>query len=474
MCAKLYYFIVKTLQNAALAYIRKHNLLKAGDRVAVAVSGGVDSVALLRLLLELRRELGIILSVIHFNHKLRGEESDEDERFVAALAEWHEIEIRRQSGNVRAFAAGKKLSLETAARELRYGFFHQLLEQECVDRIATAHTLDDQAETVLMRVARGAGTRGLAGIYPKLKFGEKSAIVRPLLAIRRIQLEEYLRDLNQPWREDSSNTDIRHRRNLVRHHVLPELERHLNPLIRESLSETAEIARADEDYWQKEITRLLPGIVKWSSPDHAKLPFDKLCAQDLALRRRIVRATAESLGCSLEFRHVEQILELGPGGSIVLPGGFHAALRRGELCLSEQPADAFPANYEYTLTIPGAIDIPEIRTRFEVVYLPAASQQGYNPDDFLNAALLDRKLCVRNWRGGDRFWPIHSKAPKKMKELLQEKHITGAERRLWPVVTSADEIVWVRGFPPSHSHSPKTGEAAVLIRELSGGVSENR
>jgi tRNA(Ile)-lysidine synthetase-like protein len=159
---------VQRLAQTVLEYIREHELLKAGDRVGIAVSGGADSVALLRLLLELRKEIGIVLSAVHFNHKLRGVESEEDERFVAELARQHKLELLHEGGDVAAHAAEKHVSLETAAREMRYRYFRHLLTQGCLSRIATAHTLDDQAETVLLKIVRGAGSRGLAGIYPQL------------------------------------------------------------------------------------------------------------------------------------------------------------------------------------------------------------------------------------------------------------------------------------------------------------------
>jgi tRNA(Ile)-lysidine synthase len=246
----LYYVPVQSLGQTVLAYIRKHELLKAADRVGIAVSGGADSVALLRLLLELRKEIGIVLSVVHFNHKLRGAESEEDERFVAELAQRHKLELRHESGDVAAHAAEKHLSLETAAREMRYQFFRQLLMEGRLNRIATGHTLDDQAETVLLKIVRGAGGRGLAGIYPQLPVsgsqfsdGVRPSIVRPLLGTRRRELESYLLGLGQNWREDKSNRDLRHMRNRVRHGILPRLERYLNPAAREALAETAEMAR---------------------------------------------------------------------------------------------------------------------------------------------------------------------------------------------------------------------------------------
>ena len=159
---------MQTLAQRVTRYIRRHKLLNPGDRVGVAVSGGADSVALLRLLLELRTELGVVLSVVHFNHKLRGTQADDDEQFVADLASQNKLEFRSESRDVRAYAAAKHLSVETAAREMRYQFFRRLLLERRANRVATAHTVDDQAETVLLRVVRGAGTRGLAGIYPQL------------------------------------------------------------------------------------------------------------------------------------------------------------------------------------------------------------------------------------------------------------------------------------------------------------------
>ena len=183
----IYYDAVR---EKVLASIREHGLLKPGDRVGVAVSGGADSVAMLRALLELRGELGIVLSVLHFNHKIRGADADEDERFVQGLAGQQGLEFHGSSADVPAYAAEHKLSLEAAGREARYQFFESFFERQALDAVTTGHTMDDQAETVLMRVLRGAGTRGLGGIYPKRAVigcggGAVGYIVRPLLGVRR-------------------------------------------------------------------------------------------------------------------------------------------------------------------------------------------------------------------------------------------------------------------------------------------------
>lgn len=474
---EMYHVCVQSLQEALLAYIRKHRLLAPGDRVGIAVSGGADSVALLRLLLELRHDLGIVISAVHFNHKLRGADSEEDERFVAGLAQQHRLEFHRASGDVAQHAAEERLSLETAARNLRYRYFRSLLVEGKLTRIATAHTLDDQAETVLLKMVRGSGTRGFAGIYPQLsvassQFSQQKipAIVRPLLAVRRKDLEAYLGTIGQTWREDQSNRDLRHARNRVRQEILPRLEQDLNPAVREVLAETAEIARAEEEFWQKEVRQLLEPA--WQpKADQGALQASALRSLPLALQRRLVRATAETLGLRLEFRHVEEILSLlakepEPGGSAVLPDGWTVSLHRGELRFGRAAAPATYPDYEFRLALPGMVEVPPTRSRFEAIVVQGNAAGVYNPEHLLDRTRLGRELRVRNWRPGDRFWPTHTKAPKKIKELLQERHLTGPDRKLWPVVVSGADVIWMRGFAvPSQFQVPAGALEAVLIRE---------
>jgi tRNA(Ile)-lysidine synthase len=451
--------------------LRKQQLLKAGDRLGIAVSGGADSVALLRLMLELRSGLGIVLSVVHFNHKLRGAESDKDAVFVADLARRNSLELHSESAHVSEHAESRGLSLEAAARELRYAYFFRLLREGVLDRIATAHTLDDQAETVLLRLARGAGTRGLAGIYPELAEGSRlsalgaraeGAVIRPLLSTRRAELESYLKAISQDWREDASNQDPRFARNRVRHGILPVFEENLNPAIKETLAETAEIARAEEEYWTNEVAAVLPRL--WSNPE---LRISALCGLSLALQRRVVRAAAAELQLHLEFTHVEEVLAVAAGEahSVELPGSWRVEHSGTALIFVPITHDE-PADYEYRLSIPGSVEVMELGTRVEAVLMHGA-QEGYNPDNLLDAALLPAELQVRNWRAGDRFWPAHSKGPRKIKELLQDRQLRGRERKLWPVIADRGEIIWVRGFPlPQRLQARAAGAEAVAIREI--------
>lgn len=450
-----------SLAQSVAAYIRKNDLMRAGDRIGVAVSGGADSVALLRILLELRHELGVVLSVVHLNHLLRGDESDADEQFVRDLARCHALEVIAEKHDVQAYAAENKLSLETAAREVRYEFFEGLLREKTLNRIATAHTLDDQAETVLLKLLRGAGTRGLAGIYPKRKVPPGSGhIVRPMLGVQRSEVERYLAAAGQTWREDSSNRDLRHTRNRIRREVLPVLER-VSPALRRSLADVAEIARAEEESWSEEVTALLPSVLKKVSQGY-KLGGRAFWQASLAMRRRLLRAAAQILGLNLEFQQVSGILELREGASIALTKGWTARFQKREIRFESSAVQN--SEYEYPLSVPGKVEIPEIGVMVKASLVNAHDPQQADAA-LMSPQLASAPLVVRNWRSGDRFWPAHRKSEKKVKELLQDRHITGPEKRRWPVVVSGDKVVWLRGFGVHREFQTKNG-TGVLIHDV--------
>lgn len=516
---------VHPLAQRLLQHIRRQELLLPGERVGVAVSGGIDSVTLLRLLLDLRQELGIVLAVVHVNHQLRGTDSEADAEFVANLAKCHDLLLHYDSARVADYAAQERLSLETAAREMRYAYFRHLLGEgfgpddpesaPILDKIVTAHTLDDQAETVLMRVVRGTGLRGLAAIYPRLLVEDDSGdvvgeIIRPLLSTRRYDLEQYLDEIKQPWREDASNAEHKFTRNRIRHQLVPLLEREFNASVVENLAELAEIARGEEDYWENEAAGWHGTVVHWFAPEWMKevergtaapqlvqistatelQPHDELlerisCApwlimnasvsrlwllsESLAVQRRVIKSIGDEARIPLEFKHVEEILdfateEQGSGKELSLPSGWKVVRKRDELLfitpdLREKRENR--GDYEYDLNIGRPCDIPEARLRIGIRRVASGDDRSaYNPDELLSAELLGGQLRVRNWRAGDRYWPAHTKAPKKIKELLQEQHIPQPERRFWPLITSGAEIVWLRGFAvPAEFRPSAEGEA---------------
>lgn len=311
----------------ALPFSREH--LRPGDRICAAVSGGADSVALLLALHAANRQpreaLGVVLSAVHVHHNLRGEEADADAEFVVGLCGRVEVPLHLLKVDVPAHIEQTGETMEEAARNLRYGTFHELLTTNRTDAVLTAHTLDDQAETVLMKLLRGAWTDGLSAIYPivNLERPQTGRIIRPLLGVRREQIEEYLREEGQPWREDASNGDTNHTRNRIRHELMPML-RTYNPKVDRALANVAELAREEELRWQAELVRLLPQIVLPGRPvrgggravstapgeSSLAIEIERLRGFDPALRRRVLRAAARQLGARLNFEETARILAL--------------------------------------------------------------------------------------------------------------------------------------------------------------------
>jgi len=322
--------------------------LRPGDRVCCAISGGADSTALLLLLHAAnslpKNALGVGLSAVHINHTLRGPESDADQTFVADLCDRLGIPLHIHPVDTAARAATHHETIEEAARNLRYAAFNTLLSEKSATHILTAHTLDDQAETVLMKLLRGAWLEGLSAIAPEIALPH-GKILRPLLHTRRDDLRAYLTAQNQPWREDSSNSDEAFTRNRLRHTLLPAL-RTENPSIDHTLSNLAELAREEESRWTAELARILPQLILPGTPvrgggrSNSTLPhkipgapsqtvpsfevgsnflprtgavaieLERLRALDPALRRRVIRAAARQLGARLSFDETARILTL--------------------------------------------------------------------------------------------------------------------------------------------------------------------
>jgi tRNA(Ile)-lysidine synthase len=309
--------------------------IKPGDRICVAISGGADSVALLLTLHAAnstpRESLGVGLSAAHIHHGLRGPEADADQQFVTDLCIGLDIPLHLHQADVPARvadmrASGNHETIEEAARAVRYDFFTTLLASGHADSILTAHTLDDQAETVLMKLLRGAWTEGLSAIHPIVTL-PKGKILRPFLNTRRAEIESFLKAIPQPWREDSTNTDTAFTRNKIRHELLPQLRNQLrayNPNLDQTLANLAELAREEEARWQTELNKILPqlllpgkpvrggGRAVSTTPGHSavSIELDRLRTLDPALRRRVIRAAARQLGARLSFDETARLLAL--------------------------------------------------------------------------------------------------------------------------------------------------------------------
>lgn len=484
------------LTKTIVSTIARHRMLRAGDRVGVAVSGGSDSVALLRILHELREQQGILLSVVHFNHGLRGADSDEDERFVAESAGQLGLPLISGREDVAAVARAKRWNLEDAARRLRYGFFASLVAEGRIDVVAVGHTADDQAETVLARLARGTAPAGLSAIYPV-----KGHVVRPFIDVRRADLREHLQSLGQPWREDATNYDSSRLRSRLRQRVLPMLEGEIQPSIVRNLGRLAALSREDEVFWRALTAGLLEGSLRQEGGRICIRCSDLLGPKSLsntglsdearlAIARRLVRGIVEKVrGDCRQWTtdHVERVIWLASEGSsgsrVELPGviaersfdwvWFSPAeeWRRGDAeGLAHGSQQAFWQVVE--VGNPGestVIAVPEIRRRFQ---LKVVDWHAWRSDTEADKCALDRDLLssplvLRNWRPGDSFRPKGRRSTHKLKHLLRIGRVRASAREGWPVLTSASLLVWARGLPVAAevATGPTTRSGVVITEE---------
>ena len=421
-------------------------LLRPGLRLAVGLSGGADSVALLRALAQRSGELGLVLHAAHLHHGLRGAEADADLEFARALAAELGLPFHEARVETAEEAARNGETIEEAARRLRYLWFRKLLSEVPLEAIATAHTRDDQAETVLGKFLRGAWTEGLSGIYPVVEFKE-GRILRPLLTATRAEVEAYLRGLEQAWREDSSNRHLSFTRNRLRHELLPLLEG-WNPRLREHLAQMAALARDEETWWQQEMARLTPQLLLAGRPvrgggraagDGLGLPVTRLAALAPAVQRRLLRYAAEQLGAATDFLSTEALRALAltgrAGQRCELARGLRAERTPRELRLEVgAAAEAKETAPEYGATVPGEIAAPAFGLRLRI----EGAAEGQTTASAAVATL-------RNWRPGDRVKLRHSRSPRKVKEVLERLRVTGSRRALWPVLDVGGRIVWMQG-----------------------------
>jgi tRNA(Ile)-lysidine synthase len=403
-------------------------------------------VALTRALAEQSGQLGLVLHAAHLHHGLRGEEADGDLAFALGLAA--ELGLPFHEARVDAGAAAKESgeTIEEAARRLRYGWFRQLMSSGEVDAVATAHTLDDQAETVLAKFLRGAWTEGLSGIHPVIEFAE-GRILRPLLGTVRAEVEAYLGALGQKWREDSSNRHLSFTRNRIRHELLPLLEE-WNPRLREHLTQMAELARDEEAWWSDEVARIAPQLLLPGRPvrgggrasgDGLALDVTRLAGLPVALQRRLLRHAAEQLGTAIDFPATEAMRLLAltgrAGQKLELADGLRAERTPREMRLAILPVGETKGQtvLEYEVPIPGEVTAEAFGLRLRIeVSAPAAIHER-------------QTARLRNWRPGDRVTLRHSSGPRKAKEVLERMKITGSSRTLWPVLEIDGRIVWMRG-----------------------------
>lgn len=439
------------MEQKVFAYIQQHALLSPGDHVTVAVSGGADSMALLTALLVLRERLGVTVSAAHFHHGIRGEEADRDAAFVQHFCNEHHIPVTVGHGDAPAYADTTGASLEEAARILRYAFFDTL----SADKIATAHTADDNAETVLLHLLRGTGLRGMTGIPV-----QRGRFIRPLLCVTREEVEAYLVQTDVLHVEDSTNADNDCVRNRLRHGVLPLLKQE-NPSFVQGLLRTGEVLRQEDDYLSAEASAASNACRTgegWSC--------QALLALGPVLRRRALLGMLRELSLENPAQaHLEALEQLlvaaSPSAGVSLPGGWTAQRQYDRLLFSqEKPAQICP---EKPLMIPGDTILSEIGLKIRAKVTENSNNTKKN--DFTFAFRYDMiaatEWSVRSRQIGDTL--LLPGGHRSLKRLMIDRKVPRSQRDALPVVLCDGQVAGVLGLAVSEDFRPCDGEAALLL-----------
>lgn len=453
--------------------IKRHGMIPAGTRVLVGVSGGADSVCLVRAL----DALGCAFGIAHIDHGLRGEESRGDAAFVRELASRLSVRLFES----RIDAGQMTGNLEAGARAERHEFLERIRRSEGFDRIALAHTRDDRIETFFLNLLRGAGPAGLVAMAPV-----REPVVRPLIEATLPEIEDYLSSIGQDWREDRSNADTRFARNRIRHQVLPWLSEEFNPRLGETLARTIEVLSEEDAWMEAEAAAWLAGHFRLRTDpalvadDTPVLEIGDLASRPVAFIRRVLRAALRRARPDLTdigFERIEQVRTLlAPGKSgrrIQLPGPVHVERSFDTLSFRSEDHLQVAAGYEYELPIPGRVRVPEAGLEFSARVVPASDEGAAAPGregTFCRVRVDGESLgpCVkiRNWKKGDTY-DAAGLGRAKLKTLFQDEKVPRSARSRWPVLVAHSTIVWVASFPVSGQFAPTERSRRLIEFEAS-------
>jgi tRNA(Ile)-lysidine synthase len=468
------------LQDRVRRTIERHALVARGGRVLVALSGGPDSVALLHLVLDLQATGDLtVAGVAHFNHQLRGADAEADERFCRDLAASLGLPIQVGTADVRKAARNAGRSIEDAARTLRYDFMERAATNVEADAIAVGHSLDDQAETFLLRLIRGAGPRGLAAIHPRA-----GRVIRPLIETRRAELRAFAAARGLHWREDATNRDVAIPRNRVRHELIPYLEREFSPGIVEVLAREAQIARDDEQYLAREAIDLASSIVLRNTGGTIELRAAVLAAAPAALQARVARLVLSTRcgGSYIGFDQIERLMDLARSerqhDSVSLPGC--QVERRGDRLIvgpARERAARAPNSFRVPLSIPGEVRLDQQGWSVSAEVAASAGDAASPGSGRARVVAVDPSpltlpLAVRSRRPGDRFRPLGQSGRKKLQDFLVDRKVPRDSRDSLPLVVDGhDRIVWVVGESVAEDFrvtEPSRGVILLKARRLGG------
>lgn len=455
------------------ATIRRHHMLEQGDTVVVAVSGGPDSVALLHCLVAMQDVWSLELVVAHLNHQLRGAQADNDAAFVKHLASRLDMPFVVGSQDVKSYSTRQRLSIQEAARNIRYAFYDDTAARFGAQKIALGHQKNDNAESVLMHLLRGTGPRGLAGIPPV----RQGYIIRPLLDVTRKQILDFLHQHDLEFVEDQSNLDSKYLRNRVRHELLPVLKRRFNVNVVANIARLATIAGDEEAFWNAIVEQHFHDFVIEKSGNRIAFATVSLVHLHRALLRRLIRHAVAVLKGDLRrlrYSHVEAVVCLIHSskafGWIDLPQEIGVCRHSDRISFVKGPRQDTPL-FEYHIAGPGTIPIPEIGKKLRLLEctvegLPANLKESSPDKAFLDLQAVPFPLLARNLRPGDRFTPLGMSGSQKVKDFFINQKVPRLERSRCPLLISHGKIIWVGGHRIDNAARVTGSTNRVLAAEL--------
>jgi tRNA(Ile)-lysidine synthase len=478
------FHVEKKIHRTVEHTLRTYRMVQNGDAVLIGVSGGPDSVALVHILLAFAPAYSLRIALAHLNHCLRQNESDRDEAFVTELAKQLALPIHVEREDVHRYQKRHHLSLEEAAREVRYRFYHAIAAGFGYDKVALGHHADDNAERILMGLLRGSGPAGLSGIPPV----RDDKIIRPLIHLRRSQIMNYVAVKGLDYIEDSSNRDLQFLRNKIRHRLIPELKVEYNPKLIASLNRLAAILDAEHEMIEKLIQPIFEKALIFEKQGSLGLSLEELNQQLLAVKRRLVRKAILKVKGNLRsiaFVHIEAILRLAQKGSRaqILDLADRIRIRRDNAILSvskekqslrqsarSSSLSTMPA-YAYELAEPGMIRIKEAALQISFSEIPKDKVSEWRQMDprivFMDMDKIRFPLVIRNFCPGDRFSPLGLRGSQKLKKFFIDHKIGRSARASCPIVLSRNKIIWVAGHRLDNSVRITTRTRRILKAELS-------
>jgi len=452
--------IQKTIQSLAM--------LAPGEHVLIALSGGADSVALLRCLHRLAPRLNIALTVAHLNHGIRGPEADADEDFVRQLSADLHLQFFSEAIDAKRMAKAAGQNLEEVARQARYDFLNRIAGTIGAHKIAVGHTLNDQAETILFRLIRGSGIEGLSAIHPIIE----GRVIRPLLECSRDSILDYLKQTGMGYREDSTNRDVHYTRNRIRLELLPYLAEHFNPRIIPTLAREALLMGEAWSFIEAEALRAFDNL-ECSRQEGLALRLSGLLELHPVIQKEVLRrAIRECLGSlrGITSRHIDGVLSLCSTGSsgdqIRLPHGGSVIRQYEDLLLMKQaPAQAL--SFSYVLPVPGACSVPEAGALFRASIINTPDRKTMKEHHarraYVEQSLLPATLAIRSRKPGDRYGGA---GHRKVKKMLIDGKIPSMQRPGLPMVVAGDSVIWVPGFRPARSWEAGTDSQTCVLLEI--------